>query len=124
MRWTVPEGKLRPRMLLFCSYVLLALVIALPAAYAATPYNHDSGIVNCNNEGVALVVRGQGNPIYVRARNASGTMVIYDQFRTYSGTSTKYFQAPGARNVEWTAFVSSGEAGAFINRDVTRGYCY
>jgi Rieske Fe-S protein len=120
---TMLENRKR-RVVVFSMGGILALMIALTAAYAATPYNQDSGIVNCNNEGVAVIVKGQGNPIWVRARNAQGTMVIYDEFRTYSGTSTRYYQAPGAKNVEWLAFVSSGEAGAFINRDVTRGYCY
>lgn len=112
----------RHRGLVFLATAVLALLVIAPAAYAA--YYQDSGVVACRNEGVAVQVKAKGNPVYIRGRNSTGKMVIYDDFRTYSGTTTRVYRAAGAKRVEWIVFVDSGESGAYVSDRGTFGYCY
>ena len=115
----------RYRLLVFMAAAILALLVAVPAAYAS--YNMDSGSVRCgNNKMPGLVVKAKGNPVYVRATGVRGTVVIYDDFRTGAGTSTRYYHASGfyARGgMDWRVWVRTG-TGEYVSRQGTYGYCY
>jgi hypothetical protein len=127
---TVLGGERKTRLLFFCSYALLAFVIAAPAAYAHHgTYNKDWGQVHCERGKEAFQVRARGNPVTVRAHSGNGVILVSDKFRTYSGASTRVYH-PGTRFqpnpnfVEWIVFVKSGERHAYVSRDGSYGYCY
>ncbi len=128
---TVLEGKRRPRLLLFCSYAILALVVAVPAAYAHHgTYNKDWGQVSCGTgKKEAFQVRARGNPVYVRAHDGSGAILVNHRFNTYSGATTKYYHpstrwVPNPKFVDWMVSVDPDEPHAYVSRDGSFGYCY
>ena len=76
---TILEGKRRRALLVFCVGALLALMVAVPAAYAA--YRHDDGRIRCpKGQRPALIVKAKGNPVWVRAHASSGYTVIWDKY--------------------------------------------
>jgi hypothetical protein len=105
------------------SVIFVLMVVATPAAHA---YTVDHGIVSCGaGKKPALQVKAKGNPVSVRAVNYSGQPVIYANFYTYSGTSTRVFYPSGryaGKYMEWNVFVK-GE-NAYVSRDGTFGYCF
>lgn len=125
MRWAMLGKVSRYRLLVFLAAAILALLVAVPAAYAS--YNQDHGVVACGKgRHPGLVVKAKGNPVYVKAYNGDGKPVISDDFRTYSGTSTRYYHAQGkfaGHYMQWHVFVNSGTS-EYVSRQGTYGYCF
>jgi hypothetical protein len=124
MSWTVLGGRRSRALLVFCVGAILALLVAVPAAYAA--YRHDDGRIRCpRGERPALIVKAKGNPVWVRAHAASGYSVIWDKYNTYSGTTTRVYRASGIyadRGMGWAVDVYG--KGAYVSRQATHAYCY
>lgn len=126
MRWTYLVGDRRRRSLMLCICAVVALLIDAPVAYAS--YNYDGGKIYCpKGKRPGLVVKARGNPVTVRGHASSGYVVIYDDFNTYSGTTTRYYHASGIyadRGMGWSVRVPVNERGAYVSRMGTYAYCY
>lgn len=124
MHWAMLGKVSRHRLLVFAVASIIALLVAAPAAYAS--YNKDTGLVICKaGKTPALVVKAKGNPVSVRATNYDGKPVIYANYRTYSGTTTRVFYASGmyaGNYMQWLVFVPSGNSD-YVSRQGTYGYC-
>lgn len=124
MVWSLLGKASRYRLLVLLAAMTLALLVAAPAAYAS--YNKDTGTVICKaGKTPALVVKAKGNPDSVRATNYDSKPVIYANYRTYSGTTTRVFYASGryaGNYMQWLVFVPTGNSD-YVSRQGTYGYC-
>ena len=92
MLWSVLESNQKRRLLLFClSYALLALVVAVPAAYAYHgQYDKDWGQVHCEKGKEAVQERARGNAVTVLADSGNEVTLVSQKRNTYSSPITKY----------------------------------
>ena len=128
---SVLESNQKRRLLLFClSYALLALVVAVPAAYAYHgQYDKDWGQVHCERGKEAFQVRARGNPVTVRAHSGNGVILVSQKFNTYSSPMTKYYHPsttfqPDPTFLQWIVFTDPDEPHAYVSREDSFGYCY
>ena len=117
MHWAMLGKASRYRLLVCLAAIVVALLVAVPTAYAYA-YSSDGGSIRCANNGVDIRIMADGYGL-VEAWDNGNDLVIFKKMRFYPGTSRIVGRAD-RKGLDWNVRMYKNGT---VNRSKTYAFC-